>query len=195
MSWWELEMRERNAATQNGCDNPLGLLIGLAFDGRFLAAVNGEQPVLLVWDSDTALPPREPLLDANGRVNWDVSSHEGTLLDLPFIPQCVAFAPSRSWLAAGGAEIALVNPLTLERTEHPRAGGEITALAFSADRRELLAGTEDETVEVWDADAGHMLREFDWKHGAITAVAVAPDATTFAAGTEAGQVIVWDREG
>ena len=48
---------------------------------------------------------------------------------------------------------------------------------------------------MWDADSGHVLREFNWKCGAITAVAVAPGATTFAAGTEAGQVIVWDREG
>lgn len=189
LHWWE-----RNSAVLNGCDNPLGSLAGLAFDGRFVAALDGEHFALLVWDSCVAQPPKVPRLDADGHVDWDVSPHEGTFLEFPFAPQCVAFAPGGARLAVGGAGLALVNPLTLECTEFPRSGNGIaSAVAFGSDGRELLAGTDAGTVEVWDTASGQLIRAFDWGQGPVSAVAVAPDGATFAAGTETGQVVVWDR--
>ncbi len=43
--------RERHTALRNGCANPFGSLVDLAFDGRYLACVGGDKPLLLLWDS------------------------------------------------------------------------------------------------------------------------------------------------
>jgi WD40 repeat protein len=194
-NWWQREMRERNTAIRRGCANRLGPLADLAFDGRFLAAVNGDRPALLVWDSLTASPAEGPPDGPGDELDWTVRPHEGRQVDVGFAPRCVSFAPAGSLLAAGGAGLVLFDALTSSCRPSARAGPAVAAVAFSPDGRELTAGSEGGLVELWDTGSGRLLRTFDWGGGPITAVTVAPDGSTYAAGTETGQVIVWDRDG
>jgi WD40 repeat protein len=194
-NWWRRDMYERNVALRRGCENSLGRLTDLAFDGRFLAAVAGDMPVILLWDSHD-MPSAEDLpSDSEAELDWDVAPQEGAKVDVGFTPQCVCFAPGGSLLAAGGAGLVLVDASTSSRRPMGRVGATVTAVGFSGDGRELLAGTEDGSVEIRDNESLRLLRAFDWGCGPISAVTFAPDGCTCAAGTETGQIVVWDRDG
>jgi WD40 repeat protein len=170
--------------------NPFDRLAALAFEGRFVAAGRHETK-LLVWDSQ-AVP------------TWDGEEEEYPgMEELPpgvqmpevgFAPRCLAFAPAAPLLAAGGAELVLYDARAERLQRFARSGPPLTAVAFSADGRLLLAGTEAGTVELWDA-AGGPLKAFAWGHGPVRAVASSPDGDTCAAGTAGGLVLVWDRDG
>jgi WD40 repeat protein len=195
LSFWDLEMRERHLAIRRGCANPLRAEAALAFDGRFLAGADGEQPMVLVWDSHQRLTVEEPPIEAARELDWDISPFEGTKLDTAFPARCLAFAPARSLLGVGGAGLLLYDPFTENSKRLVRSGPVLTALAFGPDGRTLLAGTEGGTAELWDARAGARVREFGWDCGPISAAAVAPDGNTCAVGTETGQIVVWDLDG
>jgi len=68
------------------------------------------------------------------------------------------------------------------------------ALALSADGRFLVVGSEDETVQVWNTEAGeriHRLTDFD---DAVLAVAISDDDSLIAAGGSDRTVRVFDAE-
>jgi WD40 repeat protein len=192
LSPWELARRQRIWDEQRGCPNPFDRLAALAFDGRFVATAGttdspDEETEVLVWDSGTPPPSQE----------WDdeVEYNPGLpLWEVGFEPLHLAFAPGASLLAAGGAGLALQDPATGRSTTLERSGAPVSALAFAAEGKLLLAGTEAGAVEIWDAAAGRLARGFNWSGEPITAVAFAPDGQTCAAGTSTGAVIIWDAE-
>ena len=58
-------------------------------------------------------------------------------------------------------------------------GGPVISLISVAGSAQLLSGSADGTLRLWDASAGNMVRQFN--HGApITAIAISPDATKVA---------------
>jgi WD40 repeat protein/serine/threonine protein kinase len=73
-----------------------------------------------------------------------------------------------------------------------KTGGRITTLAFSADGREVLAGTTDHLVRIWDAQTGQPLGHEYWQGDAITAAAFDPLGRTLAAGGKDGLACLWD---
>jgi WD40 repeat protein len=113
-------------------------------------------------------------------------------VEIGFAPQCLSFTPTGSLLAAGGTGLVLFDARTTSCSQKGRAGPAVSAVAFSPDGRELVAGTESGLVELWDNASGRLLRALDWGCGPISAVTVAPDGSTCAAGTETGQIVVWD---
>jgi WD40 repeat protein len=70
----------------------------------------------------------------------------------------------------------------------------VNALAFTADGRQIITASHDETVRVWDVAAAKELRTYDWKIGLVSAIAIAPDGLTCAAGGTRGRIVVWDNE-
>src|SRR5262249_31945376 len=147
------------------------------------------------WAPCTGRPAEAPPSGPEDELDWGVSPNEGVEADVGFAPRCLAFAPASSLLAAGGAGLALFDPLVSRCKQIGRAGAAVSAVAFAPDGRELVAGTESGLVELWDAGTGRLLRTSDGGCGPISAAAIALDGATCAAGTETGRIVVWDRDG
>ncbi len=69
----------------------------------------------------------------------------------------------------------------------------VNSVAFSADGKRAVTGSEDHTAIVWDAAAGRQLSTFADPGGTwITAVAISADGRYIATGSAQGAVVVWD---
>ena len=188
--------RGRLREEQEACPSPFDLLAALAFDGKWLAAAGAGVTRALVWDSSTPPPP-------GARADSDDEPDPGAPVDpasLPgaeigFIPRCLAFAPAGPLLAVGGKGLVTHDPASGQPTPFTRSGPVVRAVAFTADGRVLLAGTDAGAVEVWDVAGRRLRKALDWGEGPVTALALAPDGNTAAAGTDTGRVIVWDLDG
>ena len=56
--------------------------------------------------------------------------------------------------------------------------GGVFAVAFTPDGKTLASGSRDQTVKVWDAASGRLLRTLEGHTNDVTAVAFAPDGKT-----------------
>ncbi len=72
-----------------------------------------------------------------------------------------------------------------------KTGGRISALAFSADGREVLTGDTDHVVGIWNAETGQHLGHDFWQGDIITAAAFDPQGRTLAAGCRDGLACLW----
>ena len=72
--------------------------------------------------------------------------------------------------------------------------GPVTALRFSADGKNLLTGSVDETVRLWDVETGQQIRRFDGHTGGVFDVNFSPDGQHAVSGGVDGTVILWDIE-
>ncbi|HXG09600.1 MAG TPA: hypothetical protein VNK04_07405, partial [Gemmataceae bacterium] len=74
----------------------------------------------------------------------------------------------------------------------------VTSVAFSADGRRIVSGSDDQTVKVWDAERGQQLLTLQGHKGGVlggvTSVAISADGRRIASGSEDGTVKVWDAE-
>jgi serine/threonine-protein kinase len=115
---------------------------------------------------------------------------------------CIALRPDGKKLAFGGSGGFLADAETLHRDndEHgltlkgpSEYGAAVTCLAFSADGKLLITGSNDKTVRVWDGSTGEALGGFDEAHdGAVTAVAVTRDGKYVLSASDDATVRVWD---
>jgi len=67
----------------------------------------------------------------------------------------------------------------------------ILAIAFSADGKLVLSGSDDRTVRLWDLQTGRELRRFDGLRGAVSAVAFSPDGKWAVAGGQERVLVLW----
>jgi WD40 repeat protein len=79
-------------------------------------------------------------------------------------------------------------------TKLGRHQGVVSALAFSADGRELLSGGWDSATRLWDLERGVERMNFSWPIGRVMSLAVASDGLRAAAGGDLGKVAIWDLE-
>jgi WD40 repeat protein len=79
-------------------------------------------------------------------------------------------------------------PVALEHT------GPIKDAAFSADGKQMITASADETARVWDATTGKPVTAPLAHHGSVTAVAFSADRTRVVTASEDGTARVWDAE-
>jgi WD40 repeat protein len=68
----------------------------------------------------------------------------------------------------------------------------VTGVAFSPDGRYVISSSDDQTLILWDAAAGSMIRQFSGHGQPIEAVAYSPDGQTILSGAYDNQMILWD---
>jgi len=68
----------------------------------------------------------------------------------------------------------------------------IWSVAFSHDGAYLVSGTNKNTVRVWDARTGQLLRIFSGHQGSVRSVAIAPDGCTLGSASEDLTVRIWN---
>src|SRR5262245_54488839 len=96
------------------------------------------------------------------------------------------FTNLRSGLAVGRVALAIVAGAApasaqerhkIEIAIQIRHVGAITAVAFSPDGMRLIAGSEDETLKLWEAATGKLIRTFGGHASGVDSVAFSPEGT------------------
>lgn len=96
------------------------------------------------------------------------------------------------WDVESGEKIAM-----LDGHSPPIAGeysNPITALVFSLDGRYLVSGAADNTIIVWDAQTGSLLKILHGHTGAINSLAFSPDGKLLYSNAMDGTVVIWNLE-
>jgi WD40 repeat protein len=100
----------------------------------------------------------------------------GTLVVVPFLP---------------AADEALPN-LTMTLRGHKDA---VYAIAFTSDGKQIVTGSGDPSIKVWQADTGKEFKTFGGANGhtgLVLALALSPDGTAIASGGADNTLRVWD---
>lgn len=70
--------------------------------------------------------------------------------------------------------------------------GEITSVEFSPDGQQVLTGSSDQSVTLWDTKSGRLIRTFRGGSGGIRSAGFSPDGSQIIAGGATANVIVWE---
>ncbi len=75
-----------------------------------------------------------------------------------------------------------------------RHSNSINSIAFSPDGRRLLSGSGDNTVKLWEAETGALLKTFEGRSGGVASAMFSPDGKWVLSGGEQGVLKLWDVE-
>jgi WD40 repeat protein len=105
----------------------------------------------------------------------------------------VAWAPVGFRLAvAHGDGVSIFSTLDFRERVRLLDLGKPRAVAFSADGTQVVTGSDDRGVRVWDAATGALLQTFKEHTGEVTSVAFAPNGKMLASGAKDSTIRVWD---
>jgi len=77
---------------------------------------------------------------------------------------------------------------TLEKT----TDSNVNSVAFSSDGRQIVSGSDDKTIKLWDASTGSLIRTFSGHTYFVTSVAFSPDGRQIVSGSNEGTIKLWD---
>lgn len=131
---------------------------------------------------------------------WDFASgKERFARDLPEVPYSLAATPNGRYLAIDIANLRRSKDNRVDFLDSstgdvafslPTAQRTVTAIAFSADGRQMIAGLNG-AVQIWDVPERRLVRTIEGFGRGITQVAFNASASMVAAGTQDGQVWIW----
>ena len=152
--------------------------IAFSPDSRTLAS-GGYSPnnVIRLWDTGTG--------ELRDTLNGDEE-----ILALTFSPDGTMLASSGGW---PDHPIQLWN-LTNRRIQNTLFGHTswTFSLAFSADGKTLVSGSEDSTVRLWDVHTGTLKCILEEHGDDVNTVVLSPDGRTLASGSDDGTIQFWD---
>ena len=163
-------------------------LIAWSPDGSLLAS-DVEDTAVILWDTVTWQPYAWLWEDDIGEISSLAWSPDGSVLAGGFMRPGGFSGPGKVilWDAASGEEYSF-------------SGHEygVSCLAWSPDGQQLVTGSNDYTLILWDAATGEALRTFEGHMGWVKAVAISPDGQTLASvagpiiGTNTMEIFLWD---
>ena len=68
----------------------------------------------------------------------------------------------------------------------------VSSVSFSPDGKQILSGSYDKTIRIWDASTGNLLFGPFWGHtGIVNSVYFFPDGRRFVSGSHDGAIRIW----
>ncbi|MCL2480577.1 MAG: WD40 repeat domain-containing protein [Spirochaetaceae bacterium] len=68
----------------------------------------------------------------------------------------------------------------------------VTSVAFSPDGKQIISGSNDRTIKLWDTGTGHEIRTFSGHMGVVSSVAFSPDGKQILSGAMDSATKLWD---
>jgi WD40 repeat protein len=150
--------------------------LALSRDQRWLAATDGEENQLAVWD----------LVNRERRITSEKSKSAVT---------CQSFLGDRPWIAAGNFN-GTVDLWSLENKDvktnwvaHREA---VTAIALIPRNDQMVTVSSDGTAALWSMSQYRLVGPFARTAVAFLSAAATPDASRVAAGCADGSINIWD---
>jgi Tol biopolymer transport system component len=105
----------------------------------------------------------------------------------------VAFSPDGRLLAmASSLGVYLYDAETLAEVRFLPTDAPVRSAAFSPDGRTLASGSLDNTIRLWDAASGALLRTLEEHTWPVLSVAFSPDGRALASGSVDNTIRLWD---
>lgn len=174
-----------------GCENILGPLSSMIFDGRYLAVAAVNDPNVMFWDTTT---PPPPIPNHWAGISYEEARKHVPEFEVGFNVRNLIFSPQSTQLVVCGDGLGLYDVIAKQWTRWDVQPARTNTATFDSGSQFLFIGTENGTVEVHNVATTKRAKSYQWNHEPISAIAISPDNMTCAAGTANGNVIVWDNE-
>lgn len=139
---------------------------------------------------------------------WDTATGEAlqTFSDLQVPVRTVTFSPDGNFIAGAGGQVQITdtrlpdNRIILWDLEgqvvqtfegHQAA---VRAVAFTPNGNQLLSGSDDTQIILWDIVTGEQIRTFDGHTDAVWSISFNADGSQFLSGSRDTQIIQWETE-
>jgi WD40 repeat protein len=170
---WDITTGIQTTQLEHESQDDLGMAVAYSPDGRYLASSDFNGDVIL-WDLSTNRP----------RYTWQ---HTGYVWR-------VAFNSNSTLLASVGSDnfLRLWNTRNGNQSRALRSSAPLRGLAISPNGRQILTGSEEGEVILWETSSGDKLMSRSEHDASVNAVAFSPDGNRAASLDGVGMLVIWD---